>query len=131
MLLPQQFRHDEIAMGTRIQPQTISTAHQGSHQGMRKDPMQAWALRHAVCLLTVCVPGAAVVVFLNFGIIAVRLFGSKLYSCNDPSVRGRWDCVGTFTSNGLLLPRVWAQPDATFDDLGQVSPSCACVLRCC
>ena len=60
------------------------------------------------------------VVFVNFGIIAVRLFGSRLYSCNDGNAMGRADCVGSFIGNGVLQPRVWSQPDASFDNIGKV-----------
>lgn len=35
---------------------------------------------------------------------------------------GRADCIGTFVNNGLLMPRVWAQPDYSFDNIGKVRP---------
>lgn len=34
--------------------------------------------------------------FIIFGILGVQLFGGKFYSCNDPTVDGRTQCVGTF-----------------------------------
>ena len=64
------------------------------------------------------------VVFVNFGIISVRLFGARLYSCNDGNAAGRWDCVGSFEQNGVLQPRVWTQPDASFDNIGKVCLTC-------
>lgn len=59
-----------------------------------------------------------------FAILAVRLFGNLLYSCNDPGiVSGRQDCFGTFvTESGILMPRVWDRPDYNYDSLGKVGP---------
>ncbi len=60
-----------------------------------------------------------------FAILAVRLFGNLLYSCNDPDiVSGRQDCFGTFvTESGILMPRVWDRPDYNYDSLGKVCSS--------
>ena len=73
---------------------------------------------------------AAVVTFVNFGIIAVRLFGARLYACNDDSVAGRWDCVGSFLIDGSLQPRVWAQPDASFDNVGKAGALAPTSVTC-
>jgi len=58
-----------------------------------------------------------------FAILAVRLFGDLLFSCNDPGVvTGREDCFGNFVAaGGILMPRVWDRPDYNFDSLGKVS----------
>ena len=68
----------------------------------------------------------ALMIFLIFGIIAVRLFSSRMYSCNDPAASGRADCIGTFLNNGLLMPRTWTQPDYNFDNIGKVDHHATC-----
>ena len=57
-----------------------------------------------------------------FALLAIRLFGDKLYSCNDGAITtGRQDCIGNFYNGaGILMPRVWDKPDYNFDSLGKV-----------
>ena len=67
---------------------------------------------------------AAFALFVIFAILAIRLFGNKLYACNDSSITtGREDCFGSFIApnTGILMPRVWDRPDYNFDSLGKVS----------
>ena len=67
---------------------------------------------------------AAFALFVIFAILAIRLFGNKLYACNDSSITtGREDCFGNFVApdSGILMPRVWDRPDYNFDSLGKVS----------
>lgn len=70
---------------------------------------------------------AAFSLFIVFAILAIRLFGDKLYYCNDRSVAtGREDCFGNFIvpGTGIFMPRAWVRPDYNFDSLGKVSPIC-------
>ncbi|KAF9431383.1 calcium channel protein [Entomortierella beljakovae] len=57
-----------------------------------------------------------------FAIYGMRLFSGYMYSCNDDdqSITGIEECSGTFSgSNGLLVPRVWANPEVySFDNFG-------------
>ena len=57
-----------------------------------------------------------------FALLAIRLFGDKLYSCNDGAITtGRQDCFGNFyNGSGILMPLVWGKPDYNFDSLGKV-----------
>ena len=65
---------------------------------------------------------AALSLFVMFALLAIRLFGDKLYSCNDGAITtGRQDCIGNFYNGaGILMPRVWDKPDYNFDSLGKV-----------
>ena len=67
---------------------------------------------------------AAFSLFVIFALLAIRLFGNKLYFCNDRSIlTGRQDCFGTFVDpvSGIFMPRVWDRPEYNFDSLGKVS----------
>lgn len=71
---------------------------------------------------------AAFALFVIFAILAIRLFGNKLYACNDSSITtGREDCFGSFVAldSGILMPRVWDRPDYNFDSLGKASFICS------
>ena len=74
-------------------------------------------------LLATLQPIAYVVLFLIFtlvvfGLIAIGVFGGKLFSCNNPNVvypGGRRECAGVWTmadgnSNGVVMPSVWDNP---------------------
>lgn len=66
---------------------------------------------------------AAFALFVIFAILAVRLFGNKLFSCNDYSITtGREDCYGNFIVPGsnIYMPRVWDRPVFNYDSLGKV-----------
>lgn len=58
--------------------------------------------------------------YLAFGIMSVQLFGGAFWSCNDKSVDGKKECIGTFTdpSTGAETARVWSNPRLNFDNLG-------------
>lgn len=61
--------------------------------------------------------------FVIFALLAIRLFGDKLYYCNDSSIRtGRQDCFGNFVvpASEIYMPRVWTRPDYNYDSLGKV-----------
>jgi hypothetical protein len=57
---------------------------------------------------------AAMGMFLIFAIIGLRTLGGKMWSCNDPNVSYRWQCVGEFLNEARLwlmagntLPHLW------------------------
>ena len=54
--------------------------------------------------------------FLIFAIFGSQLFSGKFDYCNDPTVDGRADCVGTFVNaDGAHLSRQWLHPPLNFD----------------
>ncbi|PSC71712.1 voltage-gated ion channel superfamily isoform A [Micractinium conductrix] len=59
-------------------------------------------------------------VFLIFAILGVQLFAGLLWSCNDGSVAGKAECVGTFLDpdTGATLARVWSNTWLNFDNVG-------------
>ena len=60
-----------------------------------------------------------VLFFFIFGILGINLFSGKFYSCSDATVRFKFECVGTYVlPNGIAVPRVWANPDFSFDNIG-------------
>ena len=81
-------------------------------------------------LLTTLLPLTYVILFLLFtlivfGLVAIGMFGGKLFSCSNPSVafpEGKLECSGTWISqsgnlNGVMFPSVWANPyHFNFDD---------------
>ena len=59
--------------------------------------------------------------WLIFGILGINLFCGQFWRCTDPSVYGKFDCVGAFSddqSTELLLRR-WENPESNFDNIGQ------------
>ena len=81
-------------------------------------------ITHVVLLSTVS--------YLIFGILAVQLFGGKLYACNDASVTTMAGCVGSFnatanvlnhatnafTPTSFTIARRWEKFDRNFDHIG-------------
>ncbi|KAG0249803.1 calcium channel protein [Mortierella polycephala] len=54
-----------------------------------------------------------------FAIYGMRLFSGLFYGCNDTdeSIASINDCVGTFSDDGFLKPRVWSNPSVySFDN---------------
>ena len=41
--------------------------------------------------------------YLIFAIIGLRTLGGKLWSCNDPSVTYRWQCVGEYLNEARCV----------------------------
>lgn len=70
------------------------------------------------------------VLLLGFAVVAVQLYSGLYSSCNDGAVGvGEIDCVGNFLSDsGVLMPRVWARPNAHFDDVLAALPALLQVL---
>lgn len=63
-----------------------------------------------------------VLFFFVFGILGLNLFIGRFYFCTDASVAGRLQCVGSYVqANGLVAPRVWANPPFSFDNIGAAS----------
>ncbi|GAB4819675.1 hypothetical protein N2152v2_006721 [Parachlorella kessleri] len=57
--------------------------------------------------------------FLIFAILGVQLFAGLLWSCTDPNVAGKADCVGSFIDDtGQLAPREWVNQPYHFDNVG-------------
>jgi len=59
--------------------------------------------------------------FFVFGILGVQLFSGRFYRCNDTTVAGKDECVGSFYSSetGQLVKRDWSNAFLNFDHLGQ------------
>ena len=59
-------------------------------------------------------------VLVVFGILGVQMFNGRFYSCNDTSVAGRQECVGSFVDpeSGKEVPREWTNAFLNFDHLG-------------
>lgn len=58
----------------------------------------------------------ALVVYLAFAIIGVEFFGGKFWSCNDPSVKDVFECVGHFHHDGYRVAREWTNAPIHFDN---------------
>ena len=64
--------------------------------------------------------GMALIIFILFGMLGVRMFGGMYAMCNDPTVTGRLDCVGTFEDErGFLISRAWSPLPYNFDWIGK------------
>ena len=64
--------------------------------------------------------GMALIIFILFGMLGVRMFGGMYAMCNDPTVNGRLDCVGTFEDErGFLISRAWMSLPYNFDWIGK------------
>eukprot|EP00698_Gefionella_okellyi_P018331 TRINITY_DN5483_c0_g2_i1.p1 TRINITY_DN5483_c0_g2~~TRINITY_DN5483_c0_g2_i1.p1 ORF type:complete len:1929 (+),score=445.39 TRINITY_DN5483_c0_g2_i1:678-5789(+) len=61
-----------------------------------------------------------VAVVFVWGILGTHLFGGTFASCNDNTAVSIADCVGEFIDPdlGYLMPRVWANPPFSFDNVG-------------
>lgn len=57
--------------------------------------------------------------FVIFGIMGVQIFAGRFYRCNDPSVRHRSECVGSFAhpTEGEVAVRRWRNAYLNFDNL--------------
>lgn len=57
--------------------------------------------------------------FVIFGIMGVQIFAGRFYRCNDPSVRHRSECVGSFAhpTEGDVELRRWRNAYLNFDNL--------------
>ena len=57
--------------------------------------------------------------FAVFGILGVQIFSGTFFSCNDPSILVRSECIGTFIdpTSGLITQKLWANSDLNFDTL--------------
>ncbi|KAF8072369.1 NaCP60E [Scenedesmus sp. PABB004] len=62
--------------------------------------------------------------FLIFAILGVQLFHGMFYSCNDASVAGQAECVGSFVDDaGQEVARRWSNQPYNFDNLGMAMVS--------
>ena len=62
----------------------------------------------------------ALIIFILLGMLGVRMFGGLYAMCNDPTVNGRLDCVGTFEdARGFLISRAWMSLPYNFDWIGK------------
>ena len=57
--------------------------------------------------------------YLVFAIIGVNLWAGKFWFCNDTSVSYVTECTGDFVVDSVNVTRVWTNPDATFDNIGE------------
>jgi hypothetical protein len=57
--------------------------------------------------------------FVIFGIMGVQIFAGRFYRCNDPSVRHRSECAGSFAhpTEGDVALRRWRNAYLNFDNL--------------
>jgi hypothetical protein len=54
-----------------------------------------------------------------FGILAVQLYSGVYYRCNDVTVAGVEECIGSYTDEfGQAVERKWTRPHYNFDNLG-------------
>ena len=59
----------------------------------------------------------AVYLFL-FAVLGLTIFLGRFYRCNDPSIIRRENCRGIFENKaGVMVPRVWANPPYSFDNI--------------
>jgi hypothetical protein len=60
-----------------------------------------------------------------FAILGVHLFSGIFYSCNDVTVAGQRECVGTFVppDSDIPIAREWRNPSYTFDNIGSALDS--------
>ena len=56
--------------------------------------------------------------FLVFAIMGVQFFKGKFWACNDDSVAGVSECVGTFLVDGVATDREWVNQKMNFDNVG-------------
>lgn len=56
-------------------------------------------------------------VYLVFAIMGVQLWAGKFWSCNDTSVNGVTECVGTYTVDGVSTAREWTNTRQNFDNV--------------
>lgn len=55
-----------------------------------------------------------------FAILGVQLFSGLMYRCNDDTVSGVEECIGTYEDEfGVETVRVWSRPFHNFDNLGR------------
>jgi len=60
---------------------------------------------------------------LLFSIIGMNFFMGKFFICNDGDVAGKADCIGLISAGGaegdlgFMVPRVWANPGYSFDNV--------------
>jgi hypothetical protein len=66
-----------------------------------------------------------VVCLTLFAILGLHLFSGLFYSCNDVTVAGQAECVGTFlpADSTVAIAREWKNAAYTFDDLGSAFDS--------
>eukprot|EP00656_Telonema_subtile_P000441 TRINITY_DN10202_c0_g1_i1.p1 TRINITY_DN10202_c0_g1~~TRINITY_DN10202_c0_g1_i1.p1 ORF type:complete len:1644 (+),score=363.32 TRINITY_DN10202_c0_g1_i1:42-4973(+) len=70
-----------------------------------------------------CLPGfinislVCTLVYLVFSIMGVGLWAGKFWSCNDTSVSGVTQCVGTYTVSGVSTAREWSNARQNFDNV--------------
>jgi hypothetical protein len=59
--------------------------------------------------------------YLIFGILAVQLFGGKLFTCTDPAIHFKDQCHGAWYDPAIVRndTRRWATADRNFDHIGR------------
>eukprot|EP01130_Rhizamoeba_saxonica_P005167 TRINITY_DN2068_c0_g2_i3.p1 TRINITY_DN2068_c0_g2~~TRINITY_DN2068_c0_g2_i3.p1 ORF type:complete len:1529 (+),score=204.90 TRINITY_DN2068_c0_g2_i3:524-4588(+) len=57
-------------------------------------------------------------IWLSFSVAGVNLFGGLFYRCNDADVSTKFDCVGTFSQDGMTnISRTWENAPVHFDNV--------------
>ncbi|GIL78272.1 hypothetical protein Vretifemale_7701, partial [Volvox reticuliferus] len=64
--------------------------------------------------------------FLIFAILGVQLFSGRFYRCNDDSVAGKSECLGTFNDplTNQTIERTWRNDFPNFDNTGNALLCC-------
>ncbi|KAK3266701.1 hypothetical protein CYMTET_24690, partial [Cymbomonas tetramitiformis] len=86
-----------------------------------------------------CIPAVGIVMLFGFfqvfvfAIIGVQLFAGKFYSCTDPDITHRDDCVGMYQpvpGQPYLLQRIWHNPTYNFDSVPNAMLTLSVVTGC-
>lgn len=86
---------------------------------------RAPGLRCVVEAIIRCIPPfvniamVSTVFYLIFAILGTQFWAGKFWSCNDDSVSGADECVGTFELDGVNTTRVWSNAPIHFDNVSQ------------
>lgn len=85
---------------------------------------RAPGLKVVVDALLACMPSflnigvVSVLFYLVFAIMGVQFWAGKFWSCNDTSVTGVSQCIGTYTdSTGATVAREWSNAPMNFDNV--------------
>jgi hypothetical protein len=75
--------------------------------------------RVGIVLMQVHVCELMLLVIFSSAVLGLELFSGVFYSCNDKTVAGVKDCIGSFTdAEGAQIARVWSRPFYNFDSIG-------------